>query len=95
MLAQLVHDIEAAGARVLERAPGADAAGPDVTTQIEVRYTTGGLIRSIRVAQSSGSQAFDQQALSVARNTRFPEVPQQLHSREFSVKFPIVFRAAH
>lgn len=62
------------------------------TTQIEVRFDAGGYIRSIVLGESSGHPLLDEKALDLARNATFPDVPKELHSREFTVRFPIVFR---
>jgi TonB family protein len=77
---------------VLER-PSDGAAG-DVTTQLEVRYAAGGYIKSIVIAESSGSPALDDQALAVARTLRLPNAPDELSTQEFAVRFPVVFRSA-
>ena len=71
-----------------------DARGKDWqgTTQIEVRYDAGGYIRSIVVGESSGYPPLDDTALQIARNMRLPSAPDELRSREFAVRFPIVFR---
>jgi TonB family protein len=79
---------------VLPQPAGASESGTDLTTQVEVRYASGGWVRSIVVGESSGSTALDEQALALARATRFPDVPESLRSREFAVRFPVIFRAA-
>jgi len=93
-LARLTKEIERAGSQVLPQPAGASESNADLTTQVEVRYAEGGWVRSIVVGESSGSPALDEQALALARATRFPDVPEELRSREFSVRFPVVFRAA-
>jgi TonB family protein len=92
-LQRLTQDIQRESAQVLDQPPGASDKGADLTTQIELRYAAGGYIRSIVVGESSGSASLDQQALEVARALRYPEVPEALRSRDFAVRFPIVFRA--
>jgi len=72
--------------------PGKD--GGDLITQIDVKYAAGGYIKSIVVAESSGSPELDAQALSIARGNRYPDVPKELQSRDFAVRFPIAFRAS-
>src|SRR5262245_2667224 len=62
------------------------------TTLIEVRYAEGGYIRSVVVGQSCGHPVLDQQAVQIARNLRLPNAPEELRSREFAVRFPIVFQ---
>ena len=69
-------------------------AGAEKATQIDVRYAAGGFIKSINVGESSGNPALDEKALDIARNLRFPNVPQELQSRDFVLRFPIVFRTA-
>ncbi len=71
-----------------------DARGKDWqgTTQIEVRYDAAGYIRSIVVGESSGYPPLDETALQIARNMRLPSAPEELRSRDFAVRFPIVFR---
>jgi TonB family protein len=93
-LARLTQEIQRAGSQVLPQPAGASESGTDLTTQVEVRYASGGWVRSIVVGESSGSTALDEQALALARATRFPDVPESLRSREFSVRFPVIFRAA-
>jgi TonB family protein len=93
-LARLTQEIQRAGSQVLPQPAGASESGTDLTTQVEVRYASGGWVRSIVVGESSGSSALDEQALALARATRFPDVPESLRSREFSVRFPVIFRAA-
>jgi TonB family protein len=90
----LTKDIQQVGSTVLPLPAGSGEGNSDLTTQVEVRYAPGGWVRSIVVGESSGSAALDEQALAVARATRFPDVPEALRSRDFSVRFPVVFRAA-
>jgi TonB family protein len=92
-LARLTKEIQRAGSQVLPQPANAGTSG-DVTTQVEVHFAAGGFVRSIVVGESSGSPALDEQALAVARATRFPDVPDELRSRDFSVRFPVQFRAA-
>jgi len=71
-----------------------DAIGKDWqgTTQIEVRYAAAGYIQSIVIGESSGYPPLDETALQIARNIRLPNAPEELRSRDFAVRFPIVFR---
>jgi TonB family protein len=71
-----------------------DARGKDWqgTTQIEVRYAAAGYIQSIVVGETSGYPPLDDTALQIARNMRLPTAPEELRSRDFAVRFPIVFR---
>jgi TonB family protein len=91
-LARLTKEVHAVGSMVLERP--ADGAAGDATAQLEVRYAAGGYIRSIVIAQSSGSADLDQQALALARTLRLPNAPQELQGQELAVRFPVVFRSA-
>lgn len=93
-LARLTKEIQRVASQVLPQPAGASENNSDLTTQVEVRYAEGGWVRSIVVGESSGSSALDEQALALARATRFPDVPEELRTREFSVRFPVVFRAA-
>jgi len=45
------------------------------------------------LAESCGHPPFDEKALELARSIMFPHVPKELSAREFSVRFPIEFRA--
>jgi TonB family protein len=91
-LARLTKEVHAVGSMVLERPAGGGAG--DATAQLEVRYAAGGYIRSIVIAQSSGSVDLDQQALAIARTLRLPNAPQELQGQEFAVRFPVMFRSA-
>ena len=86
------REIRRAGSQVVADS-SVPAAADKGTTQIDVRYATGGYIKSINVGESSGYPALDERALDIARNTRFPNVPQELQSRDFVLRFPIVFRS--
>ena len=86
------REIRRAGSQVIADS-GVPAAADKGTTQIDVRYASGGYIQSINVGESSGYPALDERALDIARNTRFPNVPQELQSRDFVLRFPIVFRS--
>jgi TonB family protein len=92
-LARLTQEIQRTSSQVLSQPAGASQTN-DVTTQVEVRFAAGGWVRSIVVGESSGSQDLDEQALALARATRFPDVPEELRSRDFSVRYPVTFRAA-
>jgi len=86
------REIRRAGSQVIADS-SVPAAADKGTTQIDVLYATGGYIKSINVGESSGYPALDERALDIARNTRFPNVPQELQSRDFVLRFPIVFRS--
>jgi len=92
-LTRLTKEIQRVASQVLPQPAGASENNTDLTTQVEVRYAEGGWVRSIVVGESSGSSALDEQALALARATRFPDVPEELRTREFSVRFPVVFKA--
>jgi TonB family protein len=64
----------------------------DLITQIDLMYAAEGYLKAIVVAESSGSSALDAEALSIARSNRYPDMPKELPSRDFAVRFPIVFR---
>jgi len=95
VLARFTEDVQRAGSQVLDERYYPAAArdkGWEGTSQIEVRFAAGGFIQSIRLAQSSGHPPLDDTALDIARNIRFPDEPAELQSREFTVRFPVVFR---
>jgi TonB family protein len=92
-LARLTKEIQRVASQVLPQPAGASENNADLTTQVEVRYAEGGWVRSIVVGESSGSSELDEQALALARATRFPDVPEELRAREFSVRFPVIFKA--
>lgn len=95
ILERYTKEIRKLGSRVLDQRDYVDASSSkrDVATEIEVRYAAGGYIRSIDLGESSGFDVLDQRALAICRSMRFPRVPEELHSRDFKVRFPIVFRA--
>ena len=95
VLAQFTEAVQRAGSQVLDERYYPAAArdkGWEGTSQIEVRFAAGGYIQSIRLAQSSGHPPLDDTALDLARNIRFPDEPAELQSRDFAVRFPVVFR---
>jgi periplasmic protein TonB len=95
VMERFAQDVQQAGSQVLdERDYPSEARDKkwEGTTQIEVRYAEGGYIRSIVVAESSGYPALDETAVQIARNIRLPNAPEELRSRDFAVRFPIVFR---
>ena len=95
VLARFTDAVQRTGSQVLDERYYPAAArdkGWEGASQIEVRFAAGGFIQSIRLADSSGHPPLDDTALDIARNIRFPDEPDELHSREFVVRFPIVFR---
>lgn len=91
ILGRFAKDIRRVGTHTLAR--GDDSvATRDATAQIDVYYATGGYIRSIVVGESSGEPLLDERAVALARSLRFPDVPSELRSRDFAIRFPIVFR---
>jgi len=87
--------IQRAAARVLdERSYPAEARGKRWagTSQIEVQFASGGYIRRIVLAESCGHAELDAKALEIARSVSYPDVPKELRTREFSVRFPIEFK---
>lgn len=95
-MTRYIREIQKAGSRTLDDRQVPDAArakGWSGTAQIEVRFATGGYIRSIVLAQSSGRAEFDTHALTLARGIMFPHVPKDLAERDFTARFPIAFKA--
>ena len=96
-LARFTREVQRAGTRVLDkkRYPAVASMGKNWTgkSQIEVQFAPGGYISRIVLAESCGHAPFDEKALEVARSIMFPHVPKELSAREFSVRFPIEFRA--
>jgi TonB family protein len=94
-VAQFARKIQRAGARVVDEkryppeAKGKRWAG---TSQIEVQFAAGGYIKRIVLAESCGHAPLDEKALEIARSVSFPDIPQDLRSRDFSVRFPIEFK---
>jgi protein TonB len=66
--------------------------GWEGTVQIEVRYAAGGYIKSIVVGESSGHALLDEKAGELARALQLPDVPEELQSRDFTVRLPVSFR---
>jgi TonB family protein len=66
--------------------------GWEGTSQIEVRFATGGYIRNILVGDSTGHALLDEKAVDWARGLQYPDVPAELRDRDFTVSFPVVFR---
>jgi len=92
---RFTREIERAGSVVLDQRDYPSEARDkkwEGTTLIEVRYAEGGYIRSIVVGKSCGHPVLDEQAVQIARNLRLPNAPEDLRSREFAVRFPIVFQ---
>jgi len=92
---RFAREVERAGSQLLDQRDYPSEARDkkwEGTTLIEVRYAEGGYIRSIVVGQSCGHPVLDQQAVQIARNLRLPNAPEELRSREFAVRFPIVFQ---
>jgi TonB family protein len=95
VMTRYVKEIQRVGSRVLDDRQVPEAArvkGGSGTAQIEVRFSAGGFIRSIVLAQSSGRAEFDAYALTVARGIMFPHVPKELAARDFTARFPIAFK---
>jgi TonB family protein len=94
-MTRYVKEIQRVGSRVLDDRQVPEAArvkSGSGTAQIEVRFSAGGFIRSIVLAQSSGRAEFDAYALTIARGIMFPHVPKELASRDFTARFPIAFK---
>jgi len=62
------------------------------TSQVEVRFASGGYIKNIIVGDSTGHMLLDEKALEWARSLQYPDVPVELRERDFTVSFPVVFR---
>ena len=62
------------------------------TSQVEVRFASGGYIKNIIVGDSTGHTVLDERALEWARSLQYPDVPVELRERDFTVSFPVVFR---
>jgi TonB family protein len=92
---RFAHEVQQVGSQVLDLGDYPSEARNkkwEGTTLIEVRYAEGGYIRSIVVGESSGYPVLDETAVQIARNIRLPNAPEELRSRDFAVRFPIVFR---
>ncbi len=92
---RFTQQIQRIGSEVLDERDYPEAArnkNVGGTSLIEVRFATGGYVKSINLSRSSGVLALDDKALDLARALRFPDVPKELTESEFSVRFPIVFR---
>jgi TonB family protein len=92
---RFAHEVQQVGSQVLDLGDYPSEARNkkwEGTTLIEVRYAEGGYIRSIVVGESSGYPVLDETAVQIARNIRLPNAPEDLRSRDFAVRFPIVFR---
>jgi TonB family protein len=96
-LARFERDIQRAGKRVIDktRYPELAKMGKKWTgkAQIEVQFAAGGYISRIVLAESCGHPPLDEKALELARTIMFPHVPEELTSRDFTVRFPIEFRS--
>jgi TonB family protein len=94
-LERFVREVRRASWQIIDRS-GYPEAARDKTwegiAQIDVHFAAGGFIRRIVLGQSSGYAALDDRALAIARSLRFPDVPAELQSREFAVRFPVAFR---
>jgi len=61
------------------------------TSHVRVEFMPGGKVKSIAINTSSGYQVLDQRAVEMVKEV-MPKVPEELRDREFSVRFPIVFK---
>ena len=63
------------------------------TTEVLVRIGVDGRLKEVSIAQSSGYEILDQEAIQKVRRTKsFPAPPSGFEGREFSVLVPIVFK---
>ena len=88
-------EIQRLGSRVLgpsEYPAEAKEKAWEGTSQVEVRFASGGYIRNIIVGDSTGHMLLDEKALEWARSLQYPDVPAELRERDFTVSFPVVFR---
>jgi len=94
-LAVFTGEIQRLGSRVLgpsEYPAEAKEKAWEGTSQVEVRFASGGYIRNIIVGDSTGHMLLDEKALEWARSLQYPDVPAELRERDFTVSFPVVFR---
>ena len=61
------------------------------TSHVRVEFGPGGKVKSIAVNTSSGYAVLDQRALEMVKEV-MPKVPDELRDRDFTVRFPIVFK---
>ena len=61
------------------------------TSHVRVEFGAGGRVKRIFVNTSSGYAVLDQRAIEMAKEA-MPPVPDELRDRDFTVRFPIVFK---
>jgi TonB family protein len=96
-ISQFVLQIQSSLGRLVRERP--DRAYPPLArdqgwegiSQVRVEFVSGGKVKSIEVVISSGYAALDQRAREMVKEV-MPKVPDELRDREFSVRFPIVFK---
>jgi TonB family protein len=58
---------------------------------VRVEFGADGKVKSITVNTSSGYAVLDQRAVEMVKEV-MPKVPDELRDRDFTVRFPIVFK---
>jgi len=61
------------------------------TTHVRVEFVAGAKVKSIAINTSSGYQVLDHRAVEMVKEV-MPKVPDELRDRDFTVRFPIVFK---
>jgi TonB family protein len=61
------------------------------TSHVRVEFGAGGVVKNILVNTGSGYAVLDQRAVEMVKEV-MPKVPDDLRGRDFTVRFPIVFK---
>jgi protein TonB len=63
------------------------------TTHLKLQIGVDAKLKDIAVAQTSGFDVLDEQAVTMVKQTLpFPELPEALRGREFTITVPVVFK---
>ena len=63
------------------------------TTRIELQIDAAGNVTTSRIAESSGYEMLDKQAMEMVRKASpLPLPPEALHGREFTIVVPVAFK---